>query len=202
MKSQGFTLIEVQISVVILVLIVSLLMGNIYLSNKSVKAVRSQSKDSSEIRIVTRLVSEQISSILPLSASGRTNELIFKGSHSDIYYMGYLPEHVVKGGPWLIHIYRDRESLILSYKVFDSRMSVKANFTAEFHKVVLLDNLNKLTINYQLGSNTWTSAWTNTRVLPASIKVQINNGNPWPDIIVPIHAYTAVENRLHIVNIE
>lgn len=207
MKSSGFTLVEVQISLVILVLIMSVIIGGIQLSDRSGKAIGLLAEKSRDKRIISQLLSRQINSLLPLTAieNGKST-LIFDGDKSSLYFMGYLPEHVVKGGPWFIHLYQKNDQLILDYKPFDNTQSVASNKTMKFESVPLLNNIKYFSMFYLADRKplaSWKTSWDKKDTLPSTVKIQIKQeSEAWPALIVPVYSYTAIKTPVHVLTIE
>ena len=119
--SKGFTLVEIQIAILILLLIMAVLMGGLQLTAKTKKAAEKLSEQTADKRAISRLFQQQFSNILPIKAlENGKSKLIFNGRQDNLYYMGYLPERVINGGPWLLHVFQKDEQLMLEYRVFDN----------------------------------------------------------------------------------
>lgn len=204
MKSSGFTLVEIQIALVILVLIVSVLMGGIQLSNKSMKAVNKLSEKSADNRIISQLLTRQISSLLPLtSLENGKNKLLFAGNQTSLYYMGILSEHVVNGGPWLIHLHYQNGQLLFDYRVFDNTISMAENKTLPFESQVLLDGVDDFSIEYKAITNQWKSSWNDKETPPVTVTIHIKQvGDVWPAITIPIYSYAATKTPFHLLIIK
>jgi general secretion pathway protein J len=203
-KNAGFTLVEVQIALLILLLIVAVLMGGLKLAAKSTNAAEKLVKQTSDVRIITSFIQKQITSILPLKSlrNGKT-KLLFKGQHSEVYYTGHLPEHVVNGGPWLIHLHQKKEQLLLNYRAIDNTRSFTENINSDFATVVLLENVDDFSIEYlSKRHGSWQSTWHKADFMPALIKIQLSQNNRlWPDIVVPLYSHLAVKTPFHVLEI-
>lgn len=204
MKSSGFTLIEVQIALVILVLIMGVIMGGIRLSDKTMKAVTHLSEKSSDYRISNQLLTQQISNIMPLATlENGKNTLLFDGEESSIYYMGYLSEHVVKGGPWFIHIYQQNDKLLLDYRVFDNARTMAENKAAHFESQVILDRVDSLLINYHSLKSQRQIRWIDRQTLPSMLSIQIKYvDNLSTEINIPIYSNEVTQTALNTIVIK
>jgi len=207
-KSLGFTLVELQIALLILVLIGAVLVGGLQLSEKSNKAAVRLGNESSNMRIISRFLNQQITGILPLTAlHNNKSELIFKGGHNSIYYMGQLPNHVVTGAPWLIHLYLTGNQIQLEYKVFDNTQSIRVNLADGFEQLTLLENVDEFTLYYRKeGSNkstsSWQTSWLDKNIMPQQIKFKVShNKQQWPDLIVPVYSYQATVIPFNVLEI-
>jgi general secretion pathway protein J len=199
----GFTLVEIQIAILILLLIVAVLMGGLKLSAKTNNAAEKLAEKSTNIRIVSRLLQQQISNIIPLKAlENGKSKLIFDGEQNSVYYMGYLSEKVVTGGPWFIHLYQKNNQLLLDYKVFDNTKSMQRNNSDEFEQVVVLEELDELIIDYQSDNDIWTSRWGNNRNMPKLVRIKLSQGNfSWPIITIPLYSYAATDTPFHVLQV-
>jgi len=200
----GFTLVEIQIAILILLLIVAVLMGGLQLSAKTNNAAEKLAEKSTDIRIVSRLLQQQISNIIPLkSLENGKSKLIFDGEQDSIYYMGYLSEKVVKGGPWFIHLYQKNKQLLLDYKAFDNTKSMQRNNSDEFEQVVVLEDVDEIIIDYQSENDIWTSRWGDDHNMPKLVRIKLSQDNfPWPTITIPLYSYAATDTPFHVLQVQ
>jgi general secretion pathway protein J len=200
----GFTLVEIQIAILILLLIVAVLMGGLQLSAKTNNAAEKLAERSTDIRIVFRLLQQQISNIIPLKAlENGKSKLIFDGEQDSVYYMGYLSEKVVKGGPWFIHLYQKNKQLLLDYKTFDNTKSMQRNTSDDFEQVIVLEELDDLIIDYQSDNDIWTSSWGDEHNMPKLVRIKLSQQNtPWPTITIPLYSYAATDTPFHVLQVQ
>jgi general secretion pathway protein J len=200
----GFTLVEIQIAILILLLIVAVLMGGLQLSAKTNNAAEKLAERSADMRIVSRLLQQQISNIIPLKAlENGKSKLIFDGEQDSIYYMGYLSEKVVKGGPWFIHLYQKNKQLLLDYKTFDNTKSMQRNNADDFEQVVVLEGFDELIIDYQSDNDIWTSHWGDDHNMPKLVRIKLSQDNiPWPIITIPLYSYAATDTPFHVLQVQ
>lgn len=203
-RTAGFTLIEIQIALLVLLLIVAVLMGSLRLTAKSSQAAEKLAIQSNDLRIISGFLRQQINSMMPLKALESTKtKLLFKGESDELYYIGYLPEHVVVGGPWLIHLYENNQQLQLGYRVFDSGSSIRKNLQGDNQHVTLLNTIDSFSVEYyNHKSGSWLSTWANTDQMPSAVKIQIIQEElMWPEIVSPIQSYSAIKTPFQILKI-
>jgi len=203
-KLSGFTLIEVQIAIVILLLIVAVVMGGLRLASKSTQAAEKVANQSTELRVISRLLINQISSIVPLKTLDKgKNKVLFKGANSSLYYMGHLPEKALTGGPWFIHLHRQNNELVLSYKVFDNTRSMQDNMKGVFESISVLDGVVSFSVHYQKETGQWLSSWRDNHTLPKTIKISLKQtGLEWPALIMPLYSHAATITPFHVLTIK
>lgn len=205
LKATGFTLVELQIALLILVLIGAVLMGGLQLSAKSNKVADKLNSANSDLRVISKFLNQQITGIMPLTTlHNNKSSLMFKGQHNSIYYVGNLPKHVVTGGPWLIHLYVRDKQLRLEYKVFDNRLAFSKNLSAEFESLILLENVDQFSLFYQKASTSlWQATWQERHIMPAKIKIKINHHKHlWPELIISVHSYAGVTTPFNVLKIQ
>jgi prepilin-type N-terminal cleavage/methylation domain-containing protein len=194
--SRGFTLIEIQIAILILLLIFSLSAGVLYFSAKAWNISNDQSLQQNRQNVVSNFLGQQITTIIPLKSErhGRKT-LFFEGKNQSIYYVGYLPTYLVRGGPWLINLHLNpTNQLILRYKPIEYQKSWLSNLDGRYQNVVLLDEVRHFSISY-LSSEShaeWGREWLDSHFLPSLLKIQVQHKDVmWPDIVQPIHTSAA-----------
>ncbi len=186
---RGFTLVEIQIALLLLLLIMAALMGSLQLVSKTMSSTESLVEKNADLRIVSNLLRSLSTGATPYQMPrGDENQLVFKGALDEIYFVGNLPEFVVKGGPWLLHIFQDKEQLLLGYRVVDHARSMRDNYEADYEIVVLLDHINIIDFGYLDGATqSWSTVWDNAEIMPDAISVSIEqDGFEWPQLTLPI----------------
>ena len=197
----GFTLIEVQVAIVILLLIVLVLMGSLNLFGKTNKATQQLMDNTVELRAITNLLQQQLSSLVPLSVIENNQQaIVFQGDESAIYFMGYLPEKAIDGGPWLLKLYKKDNELLLGYSVLDNQKTLKTNLAGEFEEVVLTKQILGLRFEYKSNEN-WQKSWEE-EVFPSKVKVVLENElGEWPEIVVSLKAHSATSIPTHRIKL-
>lgn len=201
----GFTLVEIQIAILILLLIFALVSGVLHFTAKSTKVSDKFAAEQSQRFAISQLLRQQINSIVPLQMTDtEPSQILFEGEASSVYYVSYLPEYLVMGGPWLIRLsINDVHQLLFGYVAINHQLSWQANMHAEFTEIVLLDEVEQFEIQYlsKTDSTTeekWQSNWFNKTILPALIKVNvIQDGHVWPELIEPIYSFSSTKLPMH-----
>jgi general secretion pathway protein J len=202
---KGFTLVEIQIALLLLLLIMGVLMGSLHLVSKTASAAETLAQRNADLRIVSRLLKQQLAGVVPLRALEEAQtKVIFKGESAAVYFVGYLPEYVVKGGPWLLHLYQDQAQLVLGYRVIDSQRSIRDHYQDDYETVVLLDDVKKVSFDYfDDETASWKSSWDELEAIPAAIKVVIEQtGFKWPELVSMIETKDAVQSPFHVLKIQ
>ncbi len=198
--NKGFTLVEVQIALMILLLLFAVMMGGLHLSGKTWKTAETVSEQSADLRVVSNLLRRQMSGVIPLTwISGQGSLLVFSGKSDELTYVGHLPVHAVGGGPWLIRIHTNNEQeLRLDYRMLDTARSPLEFTNEKWNSIRLLDDVEKITVSYQQppdeqNQSVWRDYWDDDNdSLPLSINItlQVNKKN-WPELVLPLPAYEA-----------
>ncbi|MFK8068604.1 MAG: hypothetical protein AB8D52_10180 [Gammaproteobacteria bacterium] len=194
-SSYGFTLIEIQIALLLLVLIMGILFGALHLASKSWKIGQVQNEMIEEQRLVVEFMRKQFSQIMPiLWITSRGSDLIFRGNEDSLLYVSILPANRLSGLPSLLQLRKINNKLEFGYRLltpdktpFDTR--------ERMDKTQVIDRIEKIKFEYfgkkNKGSKPpeWYSTWESKRKLPRLIKCQITfaDGNKWPEMIFPLH---------------
>ncbi len=199
-KISGFTLVEIQIALILLVMIMGLLFGALYMASKSWKVGQAQNELTEEKRLVAEFLRRQFSQITPLSwQDNRGSALIFRGHSDAVLYVGKLPANRSTGGLSLLElITRDDESskrLELGYERLDPDQTPFDTTDETMKHTLVLDQIKTIQFQYfgqqKFGSDPaeWSDQWEANKRLPKLIKCQITmtSDESWPEMIFPIH---------------
>jgi general secretion pathway protein J len=202
---KGFTLVEIQIALLLLLMIMAVLMGSLHLVSKTASSAEKLTERNTDLRIVSRLLKQQLAGAVPLRAleDGET-KVIFNGASDALYFVGNLPEYVVKGGPWLLHLYQDDAQLVLGYRVLDSQRSIHDNYQDDYETVVLLNDIETIDFNYfDDNAQAWKTSWDDTDAMPRAIKLDIEQTQyKWPELVSPIQGSNAIESQFNIIKMQ
>ncbi len=199
-KLQGFTLLEIQIALVLLVLIMGVLFSALHLASKSWRVGQAQNEMIEEKRLVAEFLRAQISQITPLYwTDTRGSALIFRGSAESIRYVGKLPANRSSKTLSLMELIliedTTKRRLELGYGRLDPNHSPFTSNDGEMKHTLVLDQIKQLKFEYygqqKLGSGSpeWSEHWESKKQLPQLIKCQITllNNKQWPEMFFPIH---------------
>lgn len=195
----GFTLLEVQIALLLLVLILGLLSGALYMASKSWRSGQIENEHIEQKRLISSFLRRQISQIHPLFWSGsRDYELIFRGQNDAMVYVGSLPASAGAGQLSLLELaitgQGANKRLELGYIGITPDQS-PFDTIEDMKRSPLLYGIESLHFSYfgrqkeGRQAPTWHDRWENSNLLPQLIRCTIilTNGNRWPELIMPLH---------------
>lgn len=204
----GFTLVELQVAIVILMLIFALLSGVIFFVSKSfntsTKIVRQQTMENA----LNDFFRQQINGIVPFTNKEQGHLVfLFQGDNQHIYYIGNLPEYLVETNPWLIYIHlNEKHQLQMSYRKFDPKLSWLANIEGDYKDVTLTEHVKELEFSYAplidnshlaiKQKNPWHTSWAQSGSLPSLIRVKIKLDGKNSEIIEPVNVAKEANSHL------
>jgi general secretion pathway protein J len=197
-QPQGFTLIEILVSLSLLGIVFLLLFSSLYTANKSWIAGEKKISNNDESRLVALFLRRQISQALPITwVNNGKSKLLFKGNENILSFTSTLPAHRAGGGLNLITIEveqtEDESNLYIKYQPVASG-SYSDNGEYKNNNALLISNVENIEFSY-FGSNEknqtaeWHSEWIDENVMPNLIRVKINSSAPgisWPQIDIPV----------------
>ncbi|MDR2016861.1 MAG: prepilin-type N-terminal cleavage/methylation domain-containing protein [Burkholderiales bacterium] len=196
--SQGFTLVELIVALLLLSLISATLFGVFRTAGRSVEAGEQRTDDAASIRLVEDFLRAQWENAHPLRQRKMLEyPLIFEGSRDQLIYVSALPPRVLGGGlwAWRLHVVREGQhgKLVLENTIPDTGSQAKLNFSAD-KRSVLADRVKSVTFQYYgiTGETTiktmpkWSNAWDDSQRLPQIIRmdVTLEDGSQWPTLYV------------------
>ncbi len=205
-KRTGFTLIEVQIGMVLLVLIMGLLFGALHLASKSWQTGQAYNEMNEDKRLVAEFLRRQISQITPLFWSDvKSSALIFRGESDSMMFVGRLPANRNVGELSLMKLISKigatddaGKRLELGYGKLDPDLSPFNSREKQLKYTLVLEQIKDIQFQYfgqqksRLDSEPpeWSDSWSSKKILPQLIKCQIilMKGKQWPEMIFPLHA--------------
>ena len=199
-KIHGFTLIEIQIALLLLVLIMGLMFGALYMGSKSWKKGQAQNELIEEKRLVSEFLRKQISQIIPiLWTNNRGSDLVFRGNPDSMLFVGRLPANRLSGLPSLLQIVTKKDDtgirLEFGYSTLTPDQTPFDTRGDRMQTTPLLDKIDSIDFQYfgQQRPGTkppqWYPNWESRKLLPRLIKCQISltDGAVWPEMIFPLH---------------
>ena len=197
---RGFTLVEIQIALVLLVLIMGLLFGALHVASRSWKTGQEQNEQIEEKRLVAEFLRRQISQITPLFwTDSRGSDLIFRGNSDAMLFVGKLPtNHNADELSLLELITREDQTgkrLELGYGRLSPDQTPFDTRNDQLEHTVVLDQIKEIRFQYygtqKIGARTpeWSDRWESRKLLPRMIKCQITliAGEQWPEMLFPVH---------------
>lgn len=196
----GFTLIEVLISLAIFAMILILISGGVRFGLRTWETGTDRLDSMSQVGTVQHLLRRELA-VAALPRRERRNQLerepaMFLGTNTSIRFVGTLPIHEQTGRYYTLNVETypsgDHQALVLSWRPFGSdRTSVTEEGQAE--ATVLLDRVGTVEFAFFGGSDGgrppgWLSEWIDPRTLPQLVRMRVSfppgDERRWPDLIV------------------
>lgn len=199
LTQQGFTLLELLISITLLGMILVLLFGGLRLGVRSWDAVQQQVDNLNTVRAVESFLRREMAQTQPYRwKTGTGQRLAFLGERSKVNFVAQLPARIGGGGLYAISLEIENSAsgkrlvwrhLPLSPLVQDFAVVSQAR------EIVLagteLNAVDDIWLTYFGRANdaaapTWLDRWESDTRLPMLIKIQVRfaNGSEWPDFVV------------------
>lgn len=204
-QARGFTLIEVQIGLLLLVLIIGLVYSALHLATRSSAKSEQAIELTEHRRLISRFMQKQIAQIHPLYWSDRRGSSpIFFGEPDSVVFTGPL---VASGEPDRIYLQslamekaNDHNTLNFLHAPLDLTRDPK-NQQADLNAMPILEEIDKLSFSYygtpdnRNNQNDWHDRWESNKNLPLIIRAEIQQKDapPWPMLFFPLRV-TQVES--------
>lgn len=199
-RSSGFTLLELLVSLMLLGLIASIGLGGVRLGARTWETVGMRSKDTGRIQVVRAFLYRELAQVTPVSVAleDGTRSLAFKGAGDSLSFVAPLPPHFGLGGlQWMRLELADATAttsrgLILKRWPYSAGGEMPdAADEGELH--VLLDDVESLGFAFfgslKDESPAWHDWWEPRGRLPQLIRVRVKfAGDPariWVDLVAP-----------------
>lgn len=193
---KGFTLLELLISIIILVIVVSITAGAMRLGFRSVEVGEKKTESLERYRTSLNIINSQIQSLLPITfGEGGTQESNFTGNKQSLHFTtNYSIWGVQKG------------YVEVSYDVTSEKTGKQALYASEnimgitdtegSKEIKLFDSLDEIYFDYFYKDNTeegkWVEEWTDTLSLPEKIRLHLINNKTDFSIIIPIRVRVSI----------
>lgn len=196
--SEGFTLLELLISLTLLGLIAAVLFGGLRFGLRAADTGNERLDRSRELLLAQSFLRRQLGQAMPL-ARGRDQGLEtpwFDGGRDAIEFIAPMPAHLGLGGLYRVTLRTTGEPgsrrLTMVQRMFrpnddDAPVATDGGITT------LINGIERLRFAYY-GAETlderpqWRSEWTEMEALPALIRIQVTfpagSGRHWPDLTV------------------
>jgi general secretion pathway protein J len=197
-RGGGFTLIEIQIAIALLILIVMLGYSSLHLAGRSWQATETGSARMENERLIGQFLRRQLEQSVPLLlVEDGKRELQFEGARDQLRFIGRLPAHRGGGGLHVIRIGLSGNTLTFSYQPLVMEYATLGTLP-EAVTVELLTDIAGIELAYY-GSHTtdtypaWHNDWRKHEQPPELIRLRIRpqNAAPWPDLIAAHYARAA-----------
>ncbi len=201
-QSQGFTLIEIMVAMVILSMIMLLLFSSLFTANKYWKIGENRIEKNDEVRLVSSFIRKQISQTVPmLWIDDNKRKLLFEGKHNELFFTSTLPSHRGGGGIHSLTLkviqIDNKNQLGMTYSLLiPDVIPFSGNADDDEQFVTIANDIDSIHLSYfgkeENDENPgWFDVWKNDNFLPQLVRIQISSHGEttvWPVIEIPIKA--------------
>jgi general secretion pathway protein J len=199
LSQQGFTLLELLISITLLGMILVLLFGGLRLGVRSWDAVQHQVDNLNTVRSVENFLRHEMEMARPYRWKGALQKrLAFLGDRNQVNFIAQLPDRFGTGGLYAVKLEIDRSSggkrLIWKHLPLSSQMQDFSALSLAQEMVLVgpeLSGVEDIWLTYygresDSAAPRWTEQWESDAGLPLLIRIQVKfaNGAEWPDFVV------------------
>lgn len=199
LRQQGFTLLELLISLTLLGFILVLLFGGLRLGVRSWDASQQQVDALNSVRSLESFLRREMSVAQPYRwKASPSQQVAFLGERDKLSFVAPLPSRLDGGGLYAISIELEQQGnakrVLLRYIPVNSQMQDFSVLTQSTPMVLAgaeLANVQDIWLSYfgqenELAAPRWMNRWENSRTLPELIRIQVRspNGGEWPDFVV------------------
>lgn len=207
-RQQGFTLLEVMVSLSLMVVLFSLLYGGFRFGYQAWNKVSENTIRASEYQSTYRIVGGWLSRFYPAVRSSANNptpdnkRYAFYGTRSQVYFTSFMPSYPTRGGLYEVLFSLEKEEggdgsgkLTLNRRFFDPEGDITTAFDPD-QQVILLEEINEGTRFEYFGRKVedleplWHRDWFEPHSYPTLIRLRFSEGSQspkaWPDLLIPI----------------
>jgi len=210
-RSDGFTLLEVLVAVVIMAVIMTTAFGALRLGGRSWEAGVTRATDNERFRAVADLMRRQVSQVIPMTwPDGTEKRIAFDGASDQLRFVSTAPQQYRQAGLFEYGLSAQRDgpetNLILSFIPFNPD-SEAFQTPARHQQLLLVAGLQRVSFDYfgspanaavrgRASTNTQPPSWhrrwdASAENFPDLIRVtmEVNEGQqPWPELYLALHA--------------
>ena len=192
-NSNGFTLVEVLMSISLLAVALTLLLGGFRFTSKAWDAGERATEQTAELERVHRVFGNMLDRLMPLSLQPAEEEgYAFSGSSNRLRFTAQLPPYPVSGGIFTLEFAvtsdKDLDRLEMTIAPFNPETFRNGELQTD-EKSLLFETAGRLSFSYfdSAVSEQWQSDWPEQAVPPQLVRLQLQESvQPWPEIVVPI----------------
>ena len=189
----GFTLLELLVSIVLIVMLVAIVGTAMRLGYRSLDKGEKKAEMQERFKVSLNLMDTQIQSGISLKTTGEitedTNQYIFEGKKDSLRFAS---NYSLMGG--------QKGYVIVAYRVETGQDNKRTLFAQENtvgienqKEVKLLEGFNDIHFEYFFKDATeeqgqWIEEWTDTATIPGKIRIHLAWGSQQISLIVPIRA--------------
>jgi len=198
LRSRGFTLLELLVSMTLLGMIATVAFGALRMGSRSWEAGLNKAEETAELRSVPGFLHRHLSQTLPLTweEEGLPSRVAFEGGRDLVKFIAPAPQRHAGAGLYEFSLEvkqdADGKSLVLYYEPYlpgEDRFRISTNS----ERVILLEDLEEITFSYFGAENAksreeWRNQWIKTaELLPRLVRLSLKTGEErerWPELLV------------------
>ncbi len=197
----GFTLIEVVVSLLLLSLLLAAAWGGIHTAVKAIHSGDQAIERMNRLRVTQQFLRRQISHIMPLAFwrdefSGKN--IMFQGEPDRMRFVALMPGYLSQGGAYVqaLALQRSREGLELTFNhAMLNGFSDEDMFSGDDDATLLMGGISRGRFEYRglddegaLGD--WKDTWEEPDQLPVMVRIDFrmraDSGMSWPVMVIPL----------------
>jgi general secretion pathway protein J len=197
-RSQGFTLLELLVALLLLSLIFLLLTSGLQFGTRAWNVGQEEPNSTSEAVTVQQLLRRVLSEVRPYmieAAPTVRRHVYFIGNQNSVRFIAPVPEHLGVGGLYEVALYLtddggSRHRLEMSWRLF--RGTETSSGPQRGRQIALVDEVAQIQFAYfghrsPQDSGQWYNDWQDVQSLPDLIRLHVTlsaGEQAWPDLIV------------------
>lgn len=197
-RSQGFTLVELTIALVLMALMSALMFGSLSFAGRSWDGGEAKAEQVNTMRQTAEFLRAQIGTQFPLRARKIVDfPLRFAGERNEMRYAAALPSRVAEGGVYLFRLRVVREgdkSRLVQERLIPDPASTEDPVFTDADRSILAEGIGELRISYfgrdpgvaETEAPTWRDRWDDKQRLPLLVRIEVlpEKGAPWPPLVI------------------
>jgi len=197
---QGFTLLELLVSLTLFSVISVGLYSGLNIAIKSLATGEQHAQELKRVMAIQSFLRTRLASVKKEKSQKNQGKLQFTGQENEIEFISSMPLSIDQGGDALYKISmlkKGRES-ILNVLLEPYPKEKSESVQSSFDKPVEVADIKQLTIHYfgkKLGeqAKNWHTQWVKQKRLPSLIKIKLvsQSGVAWPPIVIAPKAATS-----------
>ncbi|MEQ9606046.1 MAG: prepilin-type N-terminal cleavage/methylation domain-containing protein [Kiloniellaceae bacterium] len=199
-RAAGFTLLELLISITILALLSTMMVGGLNFGARVWERTENAAQDQGRVAAVQGLLRRQVAQMATQQVRGadRRPRVAFEGSSGRLAFVAPLPQYLSQGGYHVISLETrpagNARNLVLRWEPFD-RERPGLTLSEKAHEEILLTGLAGLSFKYfghdrRGTASGWLAAWEDPAQLPELIDITVRFGpaveEVWPALVAAV----------------
>jgi len=176
-KEQGFTLLELLISLTILTMVTVIIGAGLRLAMNAWEKGDIETDETQRLRILSSMFSQQLKSVFPYTIEIDSEQVIvFEGDKNSILFVTTTDDILYGGLKWIRYDYKDRtlyykEGLLPDKELIDN---------IEGDEEILDSEIGEVTFEYFVAhADEWRESWDFNDSLPDAVKIKISYFQPF-----------------------